>query len=339
MKKKWLAGLMALLCTFSLAACAQEDKKADGEKMQALEEFTVVLDWYPNAVHSFIYEAMEKGYYEEEGLDVKIQFPSNTNDAISLTAAGKADIGFYYLQDIAMARVNQDIPVKAVGTVVQAPLNVVISLQEKNITSPKDLEGKTIGYAGTELSEAIVKEMVESSGASMEHVTLIDVGFDLMSSMTTENVDATIGGMENHEVPAMEEEGFALNYFSPCEYGVPNYYELVFVTGENQLKTKSDQIGRFLRACEKGFEDMKDNPEEALQILLDNQNAENFPLTKSVEKRSFDVLLPIMETEQAPFLTQDKAVWQENIDWLYEKGLLKEKIDAAEIVTEIDWQG
>ncbi|MFQ8840178.1 MAG: ABC transporter substrate-binding protein [Clostridium fessum] len=41
----------------------------------------MVLDWYPNAIHTFIYTAIERGYYAEEGLDVKVRFPANANDA------------------------------------------------------------------------------------------------------------------------------------------------------------------------------------------------------------------------------------------------------------------
>ena len=46
-----------------------------------------------------IYDAIEKGYYAEEGIKVNVQFPSNTNDAMSLTAAGKAEVGIYYLPE------------------------------------------------------------------------------------------------------------------------------------------------------------------------------------------------------------------------------------------------
>lgn len=60
----------------------------------------VVLDWYPNALHTFIYTAIERGYYAEEGLDVQIRFPANDNDALALVAAGKAEIGLYYEHDI-----------------------------------------------------------------------------------------------------------------------------------------------------------------------------------------------------------------------------------------------
>ena len=42
-----------------------------------LREVNVVLDWYPNAIHTFLYTAIERGYFAEEGLDVKIHFPAN----------------------------------------------------------------------------------------------------------------------------------------------------------------------------------------------------------------------------------------------------------------------
>ena len=64
---------------------------------------------------------------------------------MSMVAAGKADIGLYYQQDVIQARAEQNVPIKSIGAVVQGPLNIILSLKEKNITSPKDLEGKTIG--------------------------------------------------------------------------------------------------------------------------------------------------------------------------------------------------
>ena len=82
---------------------------------------------------------------------------------------------------------------------------------------------------------------------------------------------------------------------------------------------------------------MKNNPDESLKILLNNQNEENFPLTESVEKKSMDILLPVMETENAQFLSQDTKVWQDNIDWLVSKGLLQESFDASEIVENLDY--
>ena len=313
---------LLLVCAMLLCGCGAS---AGDNETSGLKEVDVVLDWYPNALHAFLYVAIEKGYYEEEGLKVNIRFPSNANDAISLVAAGQADIGLYYQQDVIQARAQQDVPVKSIGAVVQGPLNIVLSLKEKGITSAGDLVGKTIGYAGTELSEALIRSIMQYVGADYSDVTMIDVGFDLMSSMPTGNVDATIGCLVNHEVPQMEEEGFSVNWFDLDDYGVPTYYEGIFLASDETIANDSETLQAFLRASAKGFADMKADPEAALATLLANQNAENFPLSETVERKSMGVLIPMMETADAAFLSQSDACWQENIDWMLEQGL----IDAA----------
>lgn len=69
---------------------------------------------------------------------MQIRFPSNANDALSMVAAGKAEIGMYYQQDLIQAVANQKAPIRSVGAIVQSPLNIILSLKDKNITSPKD---------------------------------------------------------------------------------------------------------------------------------------------------------------------------------------------------------
>lgn len=319
-----------------LSGCGGSDTtqtETDGD----LTQLDVVLDWYPNALHAFLYVAMEKGYYEEEGLAVNIRFPSNANDAISLVAAGQADIGLYYQQDVIQTRANQNVPVKAIGAVVQSPLNIVLSLAEQNIQSPADLVGKTVGYAGTELSEAMIRSMMDYVGADVEDVTLVDVGFDLMSSMTTGNVDATIGCFLNHEVPQMQEEGFDVSWFNLEDYGVPSYYDCLLLSSDQMIAENSDVLSAFLRASAKGFADVQADPEGSLAILLDHQNAENFPLTESVEQQSLEVLLPKMVSDEVPFLSQSDACWQENIDWMLAQGLIDRAVDLDEVRVDLSF--
>ncbi|MBC2397823.1 ABC transporter substrate-binding protein [Clostridium tetanomorphum] len=336
MKKFKYLSLVLVFLLITLTGCAgkSEDKTLTDNKK--LEEVDLVLDWYPNAIHSFIYAAMEKGYYEEEGLKVNIKFPSNPTDPLTLPAAGKATLGIYYQPDIVMARVNEKVPVKSIGAIVHTPLNVIISLKEKNINSPKDLSGKTIGFSGNSLNTEYVKTMVKADGGDPNSVKIIDVGFELLSSMITKKVDATTGGLINHEVPVLKHEGHQINYFSPSDYGVPRYYEEVFVTSDNTLKEKKETLRKFMKASKKGYEFMKKNPDEALKILLNNQQKDSFPLTEAVEKESMNMLLPKMESKEEAFLYQDKKVWEDNIKWLQENGMLKEKVNAEDFFVNLD---
>ena len=133
MKKNLFAMLMAAAMVFGMTACgsgesADTTAETTGEETQ-LEDFSIVLDWYPNAVHAFLYDAIEKGYFAEEGLNLVIQFPANTNDGISLPAAGKADAGVYYMQDAIMTSCEENVPIVSIGAVTQKSMNVVISLK------------------------------------------------------------------------------------------------------------------------------------------------------------------------------------------------------------------
>jgi putative hydroxymethylpyrimidine transport system substrate-binding protein len=333
MKKRTALLLAAIMLLTMLTGCAQQ--KGAGNR-KTLRKINVVLDWYPNALHTFLYTAIERGYFKEEGLDVKIQFPANENDALSLVAAGKAEIGMYYEHDIIQAVANQGIGVKSIGAVVQSPLNIILSLAEKNIHSPRDLAGRTVGYAGTNLSEALVRTMMKADGANFSSVKMMNVGFDLMNSMTTGNVDATVGCLVNHEVPQMEEEGFHVNYFMVNEYGIPDYYETVFLAGDKMIETEPEVLTGFLRASARGFADFQEDPEACLQILLDHQNEENFPLSPTVEKKSCQTLLPPMETDYSPFLSQTAENWQANINWMYDTGLIERKINASQVMAKLD---
>lgn len=323
---------LAILTLFILG-CGGEKQPAQTEKK--LDTVDVVLDWYPNAIHCFLYNAIEKGYFEEEGIKVNIHFPSNASDPMALPAAKKADIGIYYLHHLVMARANENIPIKSIGAITQKPLNVIISLKENNITRARDLEGKLVGYSGGPLTEESLKAMVEYDGGDPSKVQVMDVGFELLTSMITKQVDATNGGLVNHEVPVMIEKGFEVNYFYCTEFGMPNYYEEIFVANDDLIKERKDVYVRFLKAANKGFKDMMNDPEGSLDILLAKQEADQFPLSRNVETQSINILLPIMKEEGVPFLHQDASVWGENIDWLYDHKIINKKIAPEEMFVNL----
>ena len=172
MMKQKLALLLTALLLLTGCSSGGSGDTADGQDDGELETIDVVLDWYPNAVHAFLYEAEEKGYFAEEGLQVNILFPSNASDPLTMTAAGRADIGFYYQEDTIIAKANEDVPVKVLGAVVQQPISIVCALAEKNIKTPEDLIGKTIGYSGTRFGEVAVGQMLETVGATLDDVEI-----------------------------------------------------------------------------------------------------------------------------------------------------------------------
>lgn len=320
--------LLVILLVIIFGACGKkiEDKKPE----KKYETVDLVLDWYPTSSSTPIYVALEKGYYEEEGIKLNIHMPSGVSDSLALVAAKKADLGYYYIHRTIMSIINEDIPVKAIASTLQGSVSTVTALKESGIKRPKDLEGKTLGYCGGPLTEKIIDIMMKTDGGDPKKVKLVDVGFELMSSLITKKVDATLGGLITHEIPLMEEKGYKLNYFFPRDFGVPEYPETLIVANNDLIKEREEVYKKFLKATRKGFEYMKKNPEEAVQILLANQAKDQFPLNENVERIATKRYIPIME-KFGPFLTINKDVFQENVDWLYEKGFIKEKVNSERL--------
>lgn len=314
--------LLLIGITFILLLSACSNKETD--------KVSIMLDWYPNAVHSFLYVAQDKGYFEEEGIKLDIQFPANPTDPINLAAAGKVTMGITYQPDVIIAKSEQDIGVKSVGVLVRSPLNHVAFLDESGITSPKDLEDKTVGYTGIPLNEAMLKTMLETDDADFEKVTMVDVGFELNSSLVSKKTAAVIGAYINHEVPLLKHEGFNPGFIDPTDYGVPSFYELVVVTSDDTWNKDAEKIKAFWRAAGKAFADMETDPEEALAILLKHQDEANFPLVEEVERESLSVLLPKMKSPTT-FGEQEQSNWKETADWMLEFGLLKKEADLEDI--------
>ncbi|MZK51921.1 ABC transporter substrate-binding protein [Clostridium beijerinckii] len=322
--------LFVMLVSLAFSGCSSaSNNKEDKSATKELKEVNVLLDWYPNAVHSFLYAAEEQGYFKEAGLKVNLITPAGTDDGIKLVAAGKADLAISYPKQIILAR-GENIPVKSVGAIVRSSLNQLMVRKDSGVKTLKDLEGKKVGYASFDIDKETVKAMVAQAGGDPSKVEFVDVGYDLMPGIETKQVDAIIGGYINHEKILLEKKGIELETFAPADFGVPNNYELAFVASDDAIKNNNDTIQAFLGAAKKGFEYTQKNPDKALDLILKAQN-ESFPLDEETEKKSLEILLPLMENESGKFLSQDKENWNNNIKWLKDKNLLQADVDSKDV--------
>lgn len=319
---------MMIILLIGVAGCS-DTNESEGQK----EELTLMLDWYPNAVHSFLYVAQEKGYFEEEGLDVTIEMPSDVNDPLRLAAAGRIDLAINYQNQLIMSQ-EEGIPIKGIASIVQKPLGELMFKQEAGIVAPKDLEGKSIGLGTSMVPQAIVRAMIEQDGGNPDAVEFIDVGYDLVPALATDRVDALMGAYINHELLLLEKEGYPITTIPREEYGIPAAMELIFVAGDETISEKPETLKKFLRAVKKGQEEVVANPEDGLQILLDHQNQDS-ALDPEVEQQSLDILLPLMGSDARPFGWQNAEQFQEVIDWMEQAGIITESFDAETVFIDL----
>lgn len=322
---------LILIMAMLLTACSENNTNSN--EKEKLEDISIMLDWYPNAVHTAIYTAKEKGYFADAGLNVNIEMPADTNDPLKLAATGKVDLAISYQTQLLVSRA-EGIPVVSVAALVRHSLDAIMFKKDSGIQSPKDLEGKNIGYPSASVNEAVVSTIVKKVGGDMNKVKMTDVGWDLMSSLATDNVDALTGAYINHELVLLNKEGYDMDILKLTDFGVPDNYELVIVTGEKTLKKKKAAFEKFWQAVTKAQKDVKKDPAAGLKVLLDHEN-DSFPLDKEVETESLQVLLPLMEEANVPFGYQEEDTWNEVAIWLYESKVIKEKLNAKEAFVNI----
>jgi putative hydroxymethylpyrimidine transport system substrate-binding protein len=319
--------LLAAALLLVLSGCGVNSNNAEsGSGSHKLQKVTLMLDWYPNAVHSFLYTAQEKGYFKQQGLDVNIEMPADTNDPLKLVAANQVDMALSYQPEVVIAR-SENIPVQSFGAIVRHPLNYLMVPENGPIHSPKDLEGKTVGYPSIPLDEAIVHSMVQSAGGNPDKVKMVDVGFNLIPTMATKKADALIGGYINHEKLLLDKEGHPMRTFSPTKNGVPDYYELVLVASEKSLKEKPKVYKKFMKAIAEGQSYVQKHPKEGLSILLNHEDKSS-PLDKGVETKSLQILLPLMDAKNKPFGYQDESSWSKVEKWLFDQKVINTHVNA-----------
>jgi putative hydroxymethylpyrimidine transport system substrate-binding protein len=290
---------------------------------QGPAKVTLALDWYPNANHAGLYVAKDRGYFADAGLDVEIFTPADPTTVLQTVGAGRDTFGISYQNDVLQAR-SQDVPVVSVAALVQHPLNCLMVLADSDIQTPKELVGKTVAIAGLPSDEAYLDTMLRADGASIADVEVVNVGYDLMPAVLSGRADAVIGVYWTHETILAEQEGTPVRYLRVEDWGVPDYYELVLVTGEDILSGQEETIRALLGAIQRGYVDAMADLDGALDLLL----KESPDLERDVERKGLDLLAPVWTDDgKVAFGTQTSERWASYVTWAKEQGILPEGVD------------
>lgn len=137
--------LICLLLVVLFAGCGKktETPAAPG----ALVKVRFQTDWFPQPEHGGYYQALAKGYYAAEGLDVEIVPGGPNAQVMASVAVGRADLGMTNGDDVIVA-VARGVPIKMVGAEMQRDAQGILFHADHPLRDLRDLEGKTI-MAGT----------------------------------------------------------------------------------------------------------------------------------------------------------------------------------------------
>lgn len=325
MKKLGLWFLILTLLVGVLAGC----QKPQNNDVKEPEKVTFILDWLPNTNHTGVYTALEKGYFAEEGLDVEIIQPQE-GDANSLVGAGKGDFGVSFQEQVTMARTSKNpIPIKAIAAIIQHNTSGFASPVDKGIKTPKDFEGKKYGSWGTDLERAFLKTLMEKEGADFNKLEILDiVSYDFFTSVTNDvDFQWIFYGWDGI---AAQVKDFPINFIKLQDVDPQlDFYTPVIITNEDIVKNNPELAKRFLRAVSKGYEYAIENPEEAVEYLLKYAPETDREIAIASQK----YLAEEYKKGVDRWGEMKLEVWENFGNWMYDNGLLENKLDAKEAFT------
>jgi putative hydroxymethylpyrimidine transport system substrate-binding protein len=302
----------AAALTLALSACG-EKKDALTASPGSAQSVTVMLDWFPNADHVGLYQALAEGDFTQAGLNVHVQVPSDPATPLQLLAAGKVDFAISYEPEVMLAR-NQGEPLVSVAAIVQKPLTSIVSIGSKHITSAARLRGKRVGDGGIPYQHAYLTTILQHAGVPVSSVKEINVGANLVPAMLSGRVDATLGAYWNYEAIQLAELRKHPHVIRMDQVGVPTYNELVLVVRESTLTTHIDEVRRFVQALGRGYQSVRRDPTGAVANLVHASPG----LDQKLQLASVRATLPAFfaSDPSQPWGYQDPTQWNLYGQWM-----------------------
>jgi putative hydroxymethylpyrimidine transport system substrate-binding protein len=311
-----------LLGLVVLAGCGEKEDVLEPGGSKRVE---LMLDYFPNADHAGIYAAQAAGHFEQAGLDVEIRTPPDPSAPIKQVAAGNVDLAISYEPEVFRAR-DMGLNVVSIAAIVQEPLTSIISLPKAKVRSPRDLKGKTVGTAGIDYQTAYLETILAEAGLNTDSVKERNVGFNLTPALLTGKVDATLGAFWNYEGTDLRLRGKRPQIIRMEDAGVPTYNELVLVANGDALERDKGKLRAFIGALSRGTRDLRENPDEAIEGLLEA----NPDLDPELQRAVVRVTLPLFfPPEGRPYGWQDPEQWDAFSAWMTDSDLLQQPPDPA----------
>ncbi|MGR3781630.1 MAG: ABC transporter substrate-binding protein, partial [Albimonas sp.] len=214
--------------------------------------------------------ALDKGYFEEAGLDVTMDTGKGSLDAIPRVAAGTYQMGAADINTLIKFRdQNPDLDVKAIFMIYNQPPFAVVGRKSLGIETPKDLEGKILGAPAPDGAYAQWKAFTKANDIDASKVTIENVGFPVREPMLAQGkVDAITGfsfsSYINLKANGVPEDDITVLLMT--ENGLDLYGNVVLVNPAFAAENP-EAVKAFLSALVKGFKETVADPAAAVKYV------------------------------------------------------------------------
>lgn len=322
--KKLIVGLVALVVALAGCGTSQSDS----------QEMTVGLTYIPDIQFAPFYVAVEKGYFEDQGLTVKLRHHGAQESLLGALQAGEEDVVFAGGAEMLQARSN-GIDVVDWATMYQKyPVQLIVPA-DSPITKIEDIKGATIGLPG-EYGESYFAylAMMQAYGFTKDDVKVEYLGYTQAAALASGHVDAIVGYSNSDLISVanvLDDGADDLTSVRTIEMA-PGGLPLVGVglgSLAPTIKAREGDFTKMLVALEQATTFCAENPDETVQIA-----AKYVPDLADKDRRALatDVLNQTVQLYFGAdvFGAQDPTRWDAMATFMNGSGLLSEPVKASD---------
>ena len=248
------------------------------------------LDWKFEGPSAPFFNAIDKGYFKDAGLDVEISPGKGSLDAIPKVATGSFPLGFADINSlIKFLDQNPGAPVTAIMMIYDKPPFAVIGRKSLGIKSPADLPGSVLGAPPPDGAWAQFPSFAKANGLDMNKIKVEPVGFPTREPMLAEGKVSSITGYSFSSFLNLVRLGVPeddITTILMADHGLKLYGNAIIVNTDF-ASSNAKVVKSFLGAVGKGWKDAVSNPSSAIEALVKRNPAAD----KNLEKRRFNLAL------------------------------------------------
>jgi len=289
----------------------------------AADKVILRTNWLFYGSHSVFFLGIDKGYYDQNGLDVVVKQGNGSGNTVRLVA--NKDTTFAYASAVTMMKVAaQGAPIIAVATIDATGTDAVLVNPDSGIKSFKDLEGKKVLTTSGAGVNTMFPVAAANAGADVSKIELTNVAESaLVSSYLQGLAPAMLGGMDDKPAEIEANGGKTPVIFNYADYGVyqPGY---AIVAHRDMVKDNPDLVKRFVKGTLMAVKEAKANPDESIGSLINWVASTSDDKEKKQAREVLDVTLSIL---YSPNNKDKKLGLNVPADWAAALDMLKKYTD------------
>jgi NitT/TauT family transport system substrate-binding protein len=287
---------IGLLMTLGLIGWGEQYSVSDA---LAQEKVSMRFSWKVGSEHVPFIVAKEKGFYQQEGIDVTLKegMGLGSTGVLKLMGAKEEAFGIAGTNSTVKAIVR-GVPVIQVMIVNSSGLQGILLKPDSGIKTPKDLIGKTIAGSGSGISD-IFEAFLDINNVPVDKVKYVAAGAARLEAMILGRADGSLGNAFNDPIEVKKLGMKEVNVLLFKDWGVPDSGNGIVVHTDT-FKQNPELIRKFVRASLKGIKAMMANLEEAADI-----SKKHFPMVDR------DTLLLYLKNFKELGILSDPLGWQD----------------------------